>query len=204
MLHLHRLQADRVGEVDRVVGSLLVDDQADLAITVETGSRGLELLRSAIPGERVAGIHPVGRLAPDLQTRTVWDLASNDRSARRAVFWYPGGGNKGDLASSYFGSEVDELDVSDWSLEAGSGDRKFQLLWSDKPVQREAKSDPNAYRFEIDSALGPMLFAWYGEPLDEELGSTRFAVTIQPEGTDLEAPIEIIFEDPLPLRPEKP
>jgi len=144
------------------------------------------------------------QLAPDVQTRTVWDLDSNDRAARRAFFWYPLGGKKGDLTKTSFVSDVGELDVSDWSLEAGSSDRKFQLFWSDKPVQREAKSDSNAYRFEIESALGPLLFAWYGEPLDDEPGSARFAVTVKPEGTDLEAPIEIIFENPLPLRPERP
>ena len=143
-------------------------------------------------------------LTPHQMTGSVWDLGGIPKEARRSSFWYPKGGSQDELEKAFLLPEMGDLSVSEWSLDSGSRDRKFQFYWSDKPVQSEAKADSNAYRFEIESSLGPMLLAWSGTALNEGPGSTEYAVVVKPKGTELEAPLDITFEKPLPVRPEKP
>jgi hypothetical protein len=93
--------------------------------------------------------------------------------------------------------------ISDWGFEASRPDRRMLFVWSDLPVQAEARTDANRYFHEVRSCLAPLLLAWSGRARDES-EPREFDVSFTPVRSNLPAPMRLEFETPVPLRPPRP
>jgi hypothetical protein len=132
---------------------------------------------------------------------SVW--APGSPQDRRGNFYYPGNNSSEDLQKETMGGDMGRLKVADWGFETSRPDRKLLLVWSDLPVQSEARTDSNRYFHEVPSCLAPLLLAWSGTPRDED-EPLEFDVSFTPTRSNLPAPMRLEFENPLPLRPVRP
>ncbi len=143
-------------------------------------------------------------LIPDVgASESVWALGSLPADEKRDFFYYPENDSSEDLQKRPMGRDMGRLKVSNWGFDVSRPDRSLRMLWSKKPTQVEARSDPSAYRHEIPGCLAPLFLAWSGRPLDED-ARDEFEVSLEPAGAKRPAPLKVQFDRPLPLRPAKP
>jgi hypothetical protein len=167
--------------------------------------RFLVALQNFLLGEETRSIRSAKfsfRVIPQTSSAgTVWSPSSPQD--RRGHFYYPGNNSSEALQMETMGGDMGRPKVSDWGFEASRPDRRMLFVWSDLPVQAEARTDANRYFHEVRSCLAPLLLAWSGRARDES-EPLEFDVTFTPVRSNLPAPMRLEFETPVPLRPPRP